>query len=99
MTEKTYKNVNKIRTEHFVGRVIIFEDKTERGRFLLLYGDLIHKYIICDDSPCWDYIGLYITMKKELFNDVVNELGLVNVSKDYCKTRKTRFWKMNKVLV
>lgn len=94
MTEKTYKNKNMIRTEHYVGRIIYFESQIERERFVKLYEDKFNSQVISEFD---ESIQLYITLPKKDFDDIVRAIGLINVIKPHW--HKTRFWKTEGAVV
>ena len=93
MTEKTYKNENMIRTKHNVGRVIYFESRNERDRFMKLYKDIIYKQYISEFDKS---IQLYITLPKKDFDDIVRAIGLINIIK---LNHKTKFWRTEGAVV
>lgn len=80
------KNLNKVRTaeQHKVGRVIRFKDKTEMHLFILLYNQKFGQWN-------FDETTMYITIRKEDFNSIVNDYGLILDKPRHGK--KVRFWR------
>jgi hypothetical protein len=93
MTEKTYKNTNMIRTKHNVGRMIYFKSILERERFIKLYEDMFDKFGRSEDDH---EIRLWITLPKKNFDEIVKNVGLINVKSEY---KKTRYWRTKEAVV
>lgn len=93
MEKKEYKNKNMIRTKHNVGRMIYFESELERERFIQLYDDLIDSKTSSESNG---EIRLYITIPLKCFNEIVKNVGLINMNNSY---RKTRYWRTKGALV